>query len=94
MYRRMLIPLDGSKTAENVLPYACSLARKLKIPVEFHPCGRTVRCTKSYLQGAMRGPLSHDYLDGAVVRIIGILYLFSSRPPRWGSHGSGTRYRR
>jgi nucleotide-binding universal stress UspA family protein len=31
----MLIPLDGSKTAEKVLPYARSLAVKLKIPVEF-----------------------------------------------------------
>ena len=35
MYRRMLVPLDGSKTAEKVLPYARSLAGKLKIPVEF-----------------------------------------------------------
>ena len=34
MYSRMLIPLDGSKTAEKVLPYARSLAKKLKIPVE------------------------------------------------------------
>jgi nucleotide-binding universal stress UspA family protein len=34
MYTRMLIPLDGSKTAENVLPYARALAGKLKIPVE------------------------------------------------------------
>jgi nucleotide-binding universal stress UspA family protein len=35
MYRRMLIPLDGSKTAEKILPYARSLAGKLKISVEF-----------------------------------------------------------
>jgi len=34
MYNRMLIPLDGSKTAEKVLPYARSLAKRLKIPVE------------------------------------------------------------
>ena len=34
MYRQILIPLDGSKTAEKVLPYARSLAKKLKIPVE------------------------------------------------------------
>ncbi len=31
----MLIPLDGSKTSENVLPYARTLARNLQIPVEF-----------------------------------------------------------
>ncbi len=34
MYSRMLIPLDGSQTAENVLPYARLLARTLQIPVE------------------------------------------------------------
>lgn len=34
MIRRMLIPLDGSKTAEQVLPYARTFARGLKLPVE------------------------------------------------------------
>jgi nucleotide-binding universal stress UspA family protein len=34
MYTRMLIPLDGSKTAEKVLPYARHLAATLKLPVE------------------------------------------------------------
>jgi nucleotide-binding universal stress UspA family protein len=34
MYTRMLVPLDGSETAEKVLPYARSLAGSLKIPVE------------------------------------------------------------
>ena len=34
MYTRMLIPLDGSKTAEAVLPYARTLARKLNLAVE------------------------------------------------------------
>lgn len=33
MYSKILIPLDGSKTAEAVLPYARYLADKLKIPV-------------------------------------------------------------
>lgn len=35
MYTRIVIPLDGSKTAEQVLPYARTLANKLKVPVEF-----------------------------------------------------------
>jgi nucleotide-binding universal stress UspA family protein len=35
MYTQILIPLDGSKTAEQALPYAHTLASKLKIPVEF-----------------------------------------------------------
>jgi nucleotide-binding universal stress UspA family protein len=34
MYTRLLIPLDGSKTAETVLPYARFLAIKLRLPVE------------------------------------------------------------
>ncbi len=34
MYSRMLIPLDGSKLAEQVLPYARSLAKALTIPIE------------------------------------------------------------
>ena len=34
MYRRMLVPLDGSKVAEQVLPYVRYLAGKLKIPVD------------------------------------------------------------
>jgi nucleotide-binding universal stress UspA family protein len=34
MYTRILIPLDGSKTAEKVLPYARYLAATLKLPVE------------------------------------------------------------
>ena len=34
MYSKILIPLDGSKTAEKVLPYARHLAGKFKIPVE------------------------------------------------------------
>lgn len=34
MYEKILVPLDGSKTAENVLPYARCFARNLRIPVE------------------------------------------------------------
>jgi nucleotide-binding universal stress UspA family protein len=34
MYTRLLIPLDGSRTAEAVLPYGRTLTRTFKIPVE------------------------------------------------------------
>ena len=34
MYTRLLVPLDGSKTAEKVLPYTRFIATKLKLPVE------------------------------------------------------------
>ena len=34
MFTQMLIPLDGSKTAERVLPYARFVAEALRIPIE------------------------------------------------------------
>jgi nucleotide-binding universal stress UspA family protein len=34
MVTRILIPLDGSMTAEQVVPYARTFARGLKLPVE------------------------------------------------------------
>lgn len=34
MFRRMLVPLDGSKTAESALPYARALAERLDADVE------------------------------------------------------------
>jgi nucleotide-binding universal stress UspA family protein len=34
MYTRILCPLDGSQTAENVLPFARLFARNLQVPVE------------------------------------------------------------
>ena len=37
MYSKIIIPLDGSKTAENALPYARYLARCFGIPVELAP---------------------------------------------------------
>lgn len=34
MYKKLLVPLDGSKTAEKALPFARALGSALKIPVE------------------------------------------------------------
>ncbi len=34
MYKKILVPLDGSKTAENALPLARFLARRLEMPVQ------------------------------------------------------------
>ena len=34
MYSKILVPLDGSTTAESALPLVRSLARRLAIPVE------------------------------------------------------------
>jgi len=38
MYTKLLIPLDGSKTAEKVLPYARFLAESLNIPLSSQLC--------------------------------------------------------
>ncbi|MGE5302787.1 MAG: universal stress protein [Alphaproteobacteria bacterium] len=35
MYSKILVPLDGSTLSEGVLPYVRSLARAMKVPVEF-----------------------------------------------------------
>jgi nucleotide-binding universal stress UspA family protein len=50
MYTQLLIPLDGSRTAEAVLPYGRTLAERLKIPVEFLGVVDT---------GALAGQVSH-----------------------------------
>jgi len=34
MYRKILVPLDGSPSAENVLPYARALAKRLALAVD------------------------------------------------------------
>ena len=34
MYSKILVPLDGSKLSENILPYAVPLAKALQVPVE------------------------------------------------------------
>lgn len=34
MYKKILVPLDGSKTAESVLPFVRALTAKLNLPVE------------------------------------------------------------
>jgi nucleotide-binding universal stress UspA family protein len=34
MYRKILVPLDGSVLAEGVLPYVRSIARAIQVPVE------------------------------------------------------------
>jgi nucleotide-binding universal stress UspA family protein len=42
MYKKMLVPLDGSPLAERVLPYARQLARKLGFEIIFlHVCGHS-----------------------------------------------------
>lgn len=71
MYTRLLIPLDGSKTAEKVLPYARFLAGKLKLPMELlqvvdvlaigtHISSRNAQFLNSVLENVARR--SEEYL--------------------------------
>jgi nucleotide-binding universal stress UspA family protein len=80
MYSKIIIPLDGSKTAEHVLPYARSLADKLEIPVELlsivdiaelvtHLPAEHVRNVDAMLEEGSR--LSLEYLRGVATSFPG-----------------------
>jgi nucleotide-binding universal stress UspA family protein len=73
MYSKILIPLDGSGTAEKVLPYARHLAAKFKIPVELlavidiaelatHITAEKARFLDTMIEDGMRS--SDTYLRG------------------------------
>ncbi len=73
MYSKILIPLDGSKTAEKVLPYARFLAGKFKIPVELlavvdiaematHMSAEKARFLDTLVEDSVRA--SENYLRG------------------------------
>lgn len=73
MYSKILVPLDGSKTAETVLPYARHLAGKFKIPVELlavldiaematHVSAEKARHLSTMIEDGMRA--STTYLRG------------------------------
>ena len=54
MYTRMLIPLDGSKLAENVLPYARALAGALDLRIELLSVVDTMDFAKTTHAGHVR----------------------------------------
>jgi nucleotide-binding universal stress UspA family protein len=71
MYTRLLIPLDGSKTAEAVLPYGRTLAGTLKISVELlgvvdigelaaHVSNNSTRCFETIIGESFRS--NEEYL--------------------------------
>jgi len=81
MYTKMLIPLDGSKTAEKVLPYARALGGVLKIPVELlavvdigematHMTASKARFLDTMVEDAERS--SSEYLKGIAAKAAGV----------------------
>lgn len=73
MYSKILIPLDGSETAEKVLPYARYLAGNLRIPIELlavvdiaemaaHLSADTARFLDTMVEDSVKR--STIYLDG------------------------------
>jgi len=81
MYSKILIPLDGSKTAEKVLPYARYLAGKFKIPVELlavvdiaematHMAADKARFLDSLVEDSLRA--SESYLRGIAATFKGV----------------------
>jgi nucleotide-binding universal stress UspA family protein len=80
MYSKILIPLDGSKTAEKALPYARYLAGKFKIPVELlavvdiaemaaHMTAERARFLDTLVEDSMRD--SETYLRGVTATFPG-----------------------
>jgi nucleotide-binding universal stress UspA family protein len=54
MYTRMLIPLDGSKLAENVLPYARALARAFELRIDLLSVVDSIDFARTAHAGHMR----------------------------------------
>jgi nucleotide-binding universal stress UspA family protein len=78
MFTRLLVTLDGSTTAEQVLPYARVFARALKLPVElltvvdvagFLTSVERARQLDNLIQDATRG--GEKYLEGVAKRFAG-----------------------
>ncbi len=81
MFTKMLIPLDGSPSAEKVLPYARALGGVLKIPVELlavvdigematHMTASKARFLDTMLEDAERA--SQEYLKTIIAKATGI----------------------
>jgi nucleotide-binding universal stress UspA family protein len=81
MYSKILVPLDGSKTAEKVLPYAGYLAGKFKVPVELlavidiaematHMSAEKVRHLDTMIDDGVRS--STTYLKGVATTFPGL----------------------
>ena len=64
MYSKILVPLDGSKTAENVLPLARSFARALQIPVEL--LGIIDIVDMAYHLGTDKVSMIHTMIDDSI----------------------------
>jgi len=82
MYTKMLIPLDGSKTAEQVLPFARILAARLKLPVELldvidisamsaHIASDKARFLDTLIAEGER--VSREYLDEIAAGLSGVI---------------------
>ena len=81
MFTKMLIPLDGSRTAEKVLPYARALGGVLKIPVELlavvdigematHIAASKARFLDAMVQDAERS--CSEYLKAVAAKATGV----------------------
>ncbi|MDH3444670.1 MAG: universal stress protein [Deltaproteobacteria bacterium] len=75
MYSKILVPLDGSKTAELVLPHARALARKFNLPIELlcvidiaEVAAHLSAVNARYMDAMVEAELKNcrSYLDGIV----------------------------
>lgn len=75
MFTRLLVPLDGSMTAEQVLPYARTFARGLKVPVEL----LAVVDVEALLTSVERARLLDNLLDRETGKSKGYLEQIAAR---------------
>ena len=86
MYTKLLIPLDGSKTAEKVLPFARILAGTLKLPIELlavvdisaataHIAADKARYLDAIIAEGERS--SRDYLSALAATLCGVPVAFT-----------------
>jgi nucleotide-binding universal stress UspA family protein len=66
MYSQVLVPLDGSKTAETVLPLARCFARSLQVPVQLLAVVDIAEMARSV--AAERGAIVHTLIDDTTRR--------------------------
>jgi nucleotide-binding universal stress UspA family protein len=85
MYSKILVPLDGSAVAEQVLPYARFLAARLKLPVELLGVVDPAAIAVSGLTHDPRyvGKLTEDGRRASEAYLARVSGTFSEKPAAW-----------
>jgi len=82
MYKKILVPLDGSPSAEKVLPYARALAHRLALPVDLLAVVDIVEMARSIsaAEGLIINQLAEDEEQRSAAYLDGIARSFAAVP--------------